>query len=423
MTGVRFIHAADIHLDTPFKGLSNWNKDLALHLRDSTTRSFKRIIDLCIEENVDFLLICGDIFDSENKSLAAQITFADELKRLAERGIPTYFICGNHDPLSSWMDGFLQLPENVHRFGAGKVEMVSHIRDGKAVADIYGISYRNKEVTGDLTPGYVLKPDPAPFSIALLHGTVGSPGPHAPYAPFSVADISGKGFDYWALGHIHKHQVIRDADPAIVYPGNPQGRDFGETGPRGCYLVELSENRPPRMTFVPVQQTRFEEAEVDISGIATFNGILDAIYQALTSVTENTGQTSHILRIVLRGRTPLHSRLHDYEELRELVKILNERYADSGSLLWIDRIDPVTMPELDLEAIRKAGDFSGELLRAVERILPNTERTGALIERLQEDFGNQKTEREISELTVAEQREILEKAQWLLLDHFTRNDQ
>ena len=153
MTKVKFIHTADLHLDTPFKGLSNWNSDLASKLKDATFKSFRKIIDLCLNEKVDFLIISGDIFDSENKSLAAQLKFVSELKRLSENGIYTYFICGNHDPLSSWLED-LQLPENVFRFNSSKVGNITHRKDNNPVADIYGISYQNKVVNKNLANKY-----------------------------------------------------------------------------------------------------------------------------------------------------------------------------------------------------------------------------------------------------------------------------
>ena len=121
MASIRFIHTADLHLDTPFKGLSNWNSDLASRLKDATFKSFNRIVDLCISENVDFFVISGDIFDSQNKSLSAQLKFIGEIKRLSDLEIPTYFICGNHDPLSSWLDS-LEMPKNVIRYDSNNVK-------------------------------------------------------------------------------------------------------------------------------------------------------------------------------------------------------------------------------------------------------------------------------------------------------------
>ena len=145
MTKVKFIHTADLHLDTPFKGLANWNSDLASKLKDATFKSYKNIIDICLQERADFLVISGDIFDSEYKSLAAQIKFVNELKVLSDRGIPTYFICGNHDPLSSWLEN-LEMPEKVFRFNSSEVDCMTYQKNNIPAADIYGISFQYKVI-------------------------------------------------------------------------------------------------------------------------------------------------------------------------------------------------------------------------------------------------------------------------------------
>ena len=305
MTKVKFLHTADLHLDTPFKGLSIWNSDLASKLKDATFESFRKIINLCLKEKVDFLVISGDIFDSENKSLAAQLKFVSNIKRLSDKGIPTYFICGNHDPLSSWLDT-LQMPKNVFRFDSSKVEKFTYKKDNISIADIYGISYQNKVVKKNLALKYKLSTNPSPISIAILHGTIGAAGPHENYAPFNVEDVVNKNYDYWALGHIHKRQIIHKSNPTIVYSGNPQGRDFGETGAKGCYLVEINEVNSPLIKFIPTQHIRFEKVEVDLSDENKIDCLSDKIEEAKDNIADFDENVSYILRITLKGRTPLH---------------------------------------------------------------------------------------------------------------------
>src|SRR6056297_2171810 len=208
MTKVKFVHTADLHLDTPFKGLSNWDNQLASKLKDATLKSFYNIIDLCIQEKVDFLIIAGDIFESEIKSLAAHLAFYNALKKLSDNNIATYIVCGNHDPLSSLAD-FKELPDNVFLFNSSKAGKETFYKDGKALADIYGISFENKIVKKNLAKTFQLEDGHSPFSIAVMHGTIGNPGPHENYAPFTKDDVINKGFDYWALGHIHKKEIIR----------------------------------------------------------------------------------------------------------------------------------------------------------------------------------------------------------------------
>ena len=419
---IRFIHTSDLHLDTPFKGLSAWNNELASRLKDATIKSFRRIIDLCLRERVDFLVVAGDIFDSESRSLAAQLTFISELKRLSDQGIATYMVCGNHDPLNSWLDT-LEMPPLVTRFGGSEVEVQSHEKEGKTVADIYGISFMQREVNENLAARYKRKPDPAPVSVAVMHGTVGAPGPHHSHAPFKLDDIRGMGFDYWALGHIHKHTVVQSANPAVVYPGNPQGRDFGETGARGCYLVEIEAGQPPAVTFVPTHHIRFEEVRVDIGAITSPVELRDAVIQAVDIAREDPdskagslAETGLVVRLALEGRTPLHAQLNKPGETEQLLQHFNQEMTNTGRFIWFDRIGLNTLPELDLNQLREAGDFTAGILQAFEEATNDQEALEQLIGEAEASFASAEARRELDALSDSEKRAVIETAKWMLLD-------
>lgn len=419
MKKVKFIHTADLHLDTPFKGLSNWNSDLASKLKDATFKSFRKIIDLCLEEKVDFLVISGDIFDSENKSLAAQLKFVSELKRLSERGISTYFICGNHDPLSSWLED-LQMPENVFRFNSSEVENFIYQKDNKPIVDIYGISFQNKIVKKNLASEYQIINKSSPISIAILHGTVGSPGQHQNYAPFKVEDVINKRFDYWALGHIHKSQIVHKTTPTILYPGNSQGRDFGETGAKGCYIIEINENNTPKLKFLPTQLIRFEEIQIDLTGEDKIDKLPDRIEEVKTNIDDYDEKTSYILRIDLNGRTALHSHLKKPGEIDQLLDYFNEGQLNQTNFTWIDRIDVKTQPDIDIERIKKRTDFPAELLKTIEEYANNSEKIEKLIGNAAEDLTSPQAKRDLAEFSEPEQKEILEEVKWMLLDQLIK---
>jgi DNA repair exonuclease SbcCD nuclease subunit len=421
MTKVKFIHTADLHLDTPFKGLTNWNSELAKRLKNATLGSLKKIVDLGIQKNVDFLVISGDIFDSENQSLAAQLNFVEEIQRLAEKGIPAYFICGNHDPLSSWLED-LQMPENVFRFNASEVENMTFRKNGEPVADIHGISFGDKTVSKNLARSYKVNDQPSPVNIALLHGTVGTPGPHENYAPFKVEDIAGKGFDYWALGHIHKRQVVRQKHPAVIYPGNPQGRDFGEKGAKGCYMVEIDQNKTPVISFVPVQQIRFEELEIDLTGEDTINVLPGKIQESITGLNDYEQNTSYIIRISLTGSTPLHSRFNNPGEMEQVLEFLNEGQLKQTHFTWIDSIEVNTRPVIDIDEIRKSSDFPGEILNAIEQYESDPQKIKDWIESVDKEFTGQ-AKREIEGLSEDDHRQIIEKAKWMLLDKLRKEQE
>ncbi len=416
MAKLKFIHTADLHLDTPFRSLRTLNGELAERLKDATVRSFERIITLCLEEQVDFLLVSGDIFDSESKSLAAQLRFVRGLQKLSDHGIPTYFICGNHDPLNSWLES-LEMPGKVYRFGSSKVEKVVFEKEGQPVAGIYGISYRTKNETRNLAEKFHLEDPSLPFSIALLHATTGNPGPHVNYAPFNTEEIISKGFDYWALGHIHKRQVLRQSDPAIVYPGNPQGRDFGETGSRGCMIVEMESGSKPAIRFVPTQEIRFEQVSIDLTGRETINELAKLIDEAKTKIPDYDENSSYILRIILSGRSALHTLLNHPGEMEAITGDLNEGQLSGDPFTWIDSISVETRPLIDEHALAESNDFTGEVLKVLQNLDPG-------------DYLNMITEetqlpsavtRQVS-LSDEEAKKIAEKVKWMLLDKLVKNE-
>jgi DNA repair protein SbcD/Mre11 len=412
---LRFVHTADLHLDTPFKGLTEWNPVLAEKLKDATYQSFRNIVDLCITEDVDFLLVAGDIFDSESSSLAAQLRFIEELKRLAGMGIQAYFLCGNHDYLESWIKGF-SLPEGVFRFGSDCVERFTFSRNGDKIADIYGISFKTSHISESLVPQYIKGDDPAPFSIAMMHGMADMVGRDENYAPFSVKDICSLPFDYWALGHVHAARILNQ-DPPVVYPGNPQGRDFGEKGPKGCTLVEMTRGMKPGVKFVPVQQVRFEDLEIDLTGQTDIAILRELIEEGRSQLASSVGGPGLILRISLIGRTELHKLLIKPGESFQITAMLNEGRLDGAGFCWIDRIIIKTSPPADIDQLRNGNDFTAEMIRYIERHENDKLLLDGILDRLQEELPLARILRETEGLTDTEKKEILERAKWLLIDN------
>lgn len=421
MNKIKFVHTADLHLDTPFKGISNLQPDLSKRLREATFKSFANIIDLCIQQKVDFLLIAGDIFDNVIRSLAAQLRFVKELSRLSNQGIHTYFICGNHDPLNSWLDSH-NFPENVHRLGATEVVTITYEKANRPLVDIYGISYLDKAINENLAINYNLKSNSAPISIALLHGTIGSAGPHENYAPFKLEDVINKNFDYWALGHIHKRQLIHESRPTILYPGNPQGRDFGETGTKGCYLVQINAGNTPQIEFIPRQLIRFEEVEVDVSEENKIDRLADRIEESKRSIDDHDENASYLLRITLRGRTPLHSRLSEPGEIEQLLNNFNEGKLNQLNFTWIDQIKLNTQPDIDVEQLKKRADFPAEVVKKFAEYEGNSEQLQKLIQNFDQDFVSNLAKRELRELSELDREEILESAKWILIDRLVREE-
>src|SRR5687768_3130533 len=247
MESFRFVHASDLHLDSPFRGLGDASASLRDRLQKATLGALERIVTHTIDSKSDFLVIAGDLYDSKDRSLRALVSFRKQMERLAERNIPAYIVHGNHDPLNGWGSGF-KLPPNVTTF-SGRTESEPFIRRGREVARITGVSYTRERVTDNLANSF--KPtEGSPYSVAVLHANVGAQKGHADYAPATVDELTAAGFDYWALGHVHTRAVLAAEPAMVVYSGNPQGRNPRETGPRGCYQVDVDSHARAHLQFV-----------------------------------------------------------------------------------------------------------------------------------------------------------------------------
>ncbi len=234
---VTFIHAADLHLDAPFSGLTAASDRIGKALAEATYEAFRRVIDTAIAREVDFVVIAGDAYNSRDKSLRAQLRFREQMTRLAEAGIEAFVVQGNHDPANGW-SAKLALPDNVTVFSADRVGRAEVVRDGELVAAVYGRSFARRDVTENLSLGYRREASD-PIAIGVLHTNVGSNADYETYAPATLDDLRAAGMDYWALGHIHKQEVLAE-NPWVVYSGSPQGINPKETGPHGCFVVDVS---------------------------------------------------------------------------------------------------------------------------------------------------------------------------------------
>lgn len=361
----RFLHTGDLHLDSPVEGLSSEAPPAVLALlRGATTDAWRAVVDAAVGQHVDFVVIAGDVFEVASPTLLGQTRFRDGLARLADAGIPSYVVHGNHDPLDgrSWAPS-LAFPAAVHRFGTDGGESAAVVRGGREIARIHGRSYPRAAVTENYAAG--MRADPgSPFSIGLLHTNVGDRPGHANYAPCSVDDLRASRMDYWALGHIHQPgQVL--ADPPAYYSGIPQGRDPGELGARGCYLVEVDAARRVNARFVPTDVVRWHPLDVSIAALAHDEGLRDACRAGIEQAMADADGRSLVVRIRLTGRGPLHASIVRTGYIADLRQLLNEERGVVPPVAWVESIRDATRPEIDVEARRDAPDFVGDFLRTV----------------------------------------------------------
>ncbi len=361
----RFLHTGDLHLDSPLEGLSSEAPpEIRAMLRAATTDAWRNVVDLAIQDRVDFVVIAGDVFEVASPTLLGQTRFRDGLARLADAKIPSFVVHGNHDPADgrAWAPS-LAFPALAHRFGTEAGESAPVLRDGIEIARIHGRSYPRSAVTDNYAAA-MRGDDEARFNIGLLHTNVGDRPGHANYAPCSLDDLRASGMDYWALGHIHQPGPVLD-DPPAYYSGIPQGRDPGELGARGCQLVEVDAGRRVTVSFVPTDVVRWQPVDIQIAELRDDEALMSAARVAIAMAMEEADERSLVVRMRFTGRGALHGALGRPGYLDHLKLLLGEELDGARPFAWVESIRDSTRPEIDLDARRETPDFVGDFLRTV----------------------------------------------------------
>ncbi len=423
MTSFSFIHTADLHLDSPFKGVSEMNRSISSELAEATFRTFSKIIDLCLEKEVDFLLIAGDVYDGVDRSLRAQLRFRDGLQRLSEADIKTYIVHGNHDPLDGWAAS-LEWPKNVYIFAGKEVAAVPVEKKGHDIARIYGISYQQRETKTNLVKKFpvLTQREKDLFAIGLLHCNIGAKTGHAPYAPCSLQDLRSRNLDYWALGHVHKKAIINAAEPLVIYPGNPQGLHPGEIGGRGCFLVNVDENGTPSAEFIDIAAVRWFEKEIAIDDMHIEQDLLTALDKCVQEVRQEAGGRPAIGRIFLTGRGDLHLTISRQNILNDILQNMRELEEGEKEFVWIESIRDESKLDVDREVLLQREDFIGDLVRLIEEIWTDTDKKDYW-QALDPLFNASPTSRKFLTLPDADSmNDLIKKAEILCLDKLIGRD-
>ncbi|MCC3355419.1 metallophosphoesterase family protein [Bacillus sp. REN16] len=360
MNSITFLHIADLHLDSPFSGLANLPTELFKHVQESTFISLTRLISIAIEKRVDFVVIAGDLFDGEDRSLRAQSRFRNEMERLKENDIEAFVVHGNHDHLGGNWPQF-NWPNNVHVFQNENVEVIPFIKNGEIIANIYGFSYAKRAVLENKTSAYQKKEN-APYHIGILHGSKEGESAHSRYAPFLLSDLQQKGFDYWALGHIHTREILSE-DPPIIYPGNIQGRHKKETGEKGGYLVKLSKTGV-NFTFFPTSDLIWENTSIDISETASFDQLVDLTLSHIDDLRKMENQ-GLFLSIEYIGTGPLYDQLQEKGMQEDLLSILNDDIT-GRNFVYVVELKQTAQLLIDREKVKQESNFIGDLIENME---------------------------------------------------------
>ena len=359
MTVFRFIHAADIHLDSPLRGLAGQHGKAAERIRSAAREAFETLVGQAIDDEVSFFVIAGDLYDGDWRDYQTGLFFVAQMGRLARAGIPAFVLHGNHDAESK-ITRRLSLPENVQVFSARKPQ--TFVLDTLEVA-LHGQSFAQRDVTENLSLEY---PEPIPglFNIGVLHTALGGMGGHANYAPCSLSDLLAKGYSYWALGHVHQHIVLNER-PHVVFPGNLQGRHIRETGPKGACLVSVEDAEVVDIIHVAVDTVRWAHLTISVTDCNTLQDVTDQLRDAIESAVDSDAEGRMLAcRLDIQGRTALHGQIiastdHLLAEARAAALSLGEDTA------WVEKIRVFTETPEDVAKLAAREDALGELLSSL----------------------------------------------------------
>jgi exonuclease SbcD len=354
---MRFVHAADLHLDSPLSGLSKYEGAPVEQIRGATRRALENLVELCLTEHAELLVIAGDLYDGDWRDYSTGLFFNKQMSVLRAADVKVVWIRGNHDAASK-LTAHLALPDNVHELSHKKPE--SFLLEELGVT-VHGQGFETREVTRDLSERY---PEPKRdlFNIGLLHTALeGRPG-HAPYAPCRLTALVDRGYEYFALGHVHTREVLSEK-PWIVFPGNLQGRHARETGPKGATLVSVEGQQVRAVEHRPLDEVRWHVANVDISRENSLDGVLDRARQVLTQAVAASDGRLCAIRVRLEGASAAHALLTTRSE--RVTEEMRALASDLPGEAWLEKVELATRPLAERGPLREREDAIGEMLRGL----------------------------------------------------------
>jgi DNA repair exonuclease SbcCD nuclease subunit len=359
--GIKFFHSADLHLDSPLRGLERYPEAPSDRIRGATRRAFKNLIDACLEEGAKLLLIAGDLFDGEWQDYSTGLFFAAQLGRLREGDVHVVWLRGNHDAASKIRKS-LVLPANVHELSVRRPETREFSELGVAV---HGQGYSAADVREDLAARYP-RALPGYVNVGLLHTSLnGRPG-HEPYASCSLETLVDRGYDYWALGHIHEREVIL-REPFVVFPGNLQGRHVRETGPKGATLVNVEAGRITEVQSRSFDVVRWERLSIDASASRNVDDVVERVRAEFGNLSRTLDGRLLAVRVDVFGPSPAHAAIaRRPDEFAQQVRAAAVEFSEAE--VWVEQVRVRTLPALDLSALRSRDDAIGSLAASFERL-------------------------------------------------------
>lgn len=409
----KFVHAADIHLDSPLRGLSRYESAPVESIRGACRKAFENLIDFAIEERVAFVLLAGDLYDGDWKDYSTGIFLSQQMGRLGQHSIKVFAVAGNHDAANR-MTKALNNPANMKILSNKKVETIKI--DDLAVA-IHGRSYGTQHVDENIAASFDIS-EKGMFNIGLLHTSLNGREGHAVYAPCTLDELRSKGYQYWALGHVHKQEFVYE-DPWIVYPGCIQGRHIRETGSKGCVLVTVEDGEVSNVEKIDLDVIRWVQCSVDLTDVEEMRDVLEFTRQAMEKEITAADDRPLAMRIKFQGPTKISDELAAYpERLEQQIKALGAEIA--GENLWIERVENAVVGKFDLDSTLPEDTAFGKLLKVILAMPCNVEEINGLKEMIadlrqkmpSEAFGPDPALNLDEELTV---QRLIEEAKHMLI--------
>jgi exonuclease SbcD len=358
---VLIVHASDVHLDSPMVGLDVYDGCPRDALRGATRRALENLVRATIDEGAAMLLVAGDLYDGSWKDHQTGLYFASQMRRLREAGVKVVLLRGNHDAESE-IGKRIVLPDNVRELSTQAPETIVFEDLGIAV---HGQGFWTRDVREDLARTYP-EPHRGLFNIGMLHTALsGRPG-HEPYAPTSLSTLLDRGYDYWALGHVHRHEVLHEG-PTVVFPGNLQGRHILETGAKGAYFFEIDQGRLVSGALRPLDHARFHDCVVEAAESDTVDSVLERFRGAVLAAAATAEGRLLAMRATVTGFTGSHRQI--LRERDQFIADLRAVVIDTvGDAAWLGDVRVDVRAPLDLRALARANDPLGHLLRAIDRV-------------------------------------------------------
>jgi DNA repair protein SbcD/Mre11 len=366
---VKFIHAADLHIDSPLRGLEAYEGAPVDQLRGATRQAFGKLVELAISRAVDFVILAGDLFDGSWPDMRTGLWTAARFRELDAAGIRVFLLRGNHDAASR-VRRAVTWPANVHEFSTRHPETVAWADLGVAV---HGQGFDHQQILHDLAAAY---PDPVSgqFNIGVLHTSLSGSAEHDTYAPTSVEVLVQRGYDYWALGHIHaRSDPPLHGSPYIAFPGNTQGRHIRETGAKGCLLVTVEDGELSSVEFHATDTVRWYLVEIHLEATDGCDQLLAAVRRELAACRDSAEGRLAAVRIVIRGACAAHRELIDPVRRTEVVTEVRNLANECDGEVWVEKIGLDTTAPVNVERLRQGHDVIGQLLRSIQEISASEE--------------------------------------------------